>query len=319
MPRLRGGRNDRGFRARGRGRRGGYQDGSRRGQNLNLPPSHSLCASTHYLPPNLPTSNQSPGAVPTQGNTVNNGQQSSSSRTDPTFAAKSSFPTPQPGNFPDVNPDGVNTLPSQNPENLAAGTSGSQNVSPGGIPSLMQPLKHSHSQQEHEQVDKSLPESSQMQQKVTSASDSDFQTQCSDCIDSVHGGQSAREGSTSPVDLYLYGPDYESNEPESILGKRKDPPLLETDSVGGRDDGEGKEAEGGTSGEEQKDGKKKAKVGVYVHIDIFHVDDQGWGRGVGRVYLTTKQSTCAYYGTVHKIVLWLTQLCVWLIRFKVQA
>ena len=258
MPRLRGGRNDRGFRSRRRGRRGGYQDSSRRGQYLNSPPSNPLRASTHYQPPVLPTPNQPPGAVPTHGSTVNVGQQSSTAHADPTFAAQSNFPISQPGNYPspDMNAEGVDLLPSQN---SAAGDGDGQNISPGCIPSLMQPLKHSQHQQ-NELVDESLTESSQMQPAVTSTASRDFQTQSPDCMDNVHGGQDAREGLTSPVDLYLYGPDYKSDESGNILGKRKDPPVSETDSAVVGDDGEGKEAEGGSSGEEQKDGKKKTKV-----------------------------------------------------------
>ena len=254
MPRFRGGRGGRGFRGGSRGRRGFYQGGPRRGQHANSPASHSVPASTQYPHPNPPI--PPPGAVPIQSDTINVDQQASPAPTGPGVAAQSNIGFSQPGNYGDPNLEGVGVFPSQ--DNALGGA---QNTPTGNIPSLMQPLKPI--QQEHlEHVDGFPPETFRMQQNQATSVDLDSQNQSNSVpVDDPGGEQGPHDGSTSPVDLYLYGPDYKSDETESVLGKRKDPPVSEADSVGIDGGGGGEEGEDGASGGEQKDGKKKVKVG----------------------------------------------------------
>ena len=242
MQRVPGSRYGRGF--RGRGRRGYYQA---RGHYVNSPPYRPLSvpASTNYVAPVDRLSNQIPGVVPTEGTTVVKIESHASPALKNTLYGQSSAHAMSPANYRGGNPV-VPLLTEQS--TLATST---QSMSTGGIhsPTNSEQLQQNQQQYQEPHVEHSTTENLQDESLKITGSESG-----SVSVGATNNEQGNRDRSSSPTDLYLYGPHSDlSAEPESVLGKRKEPP-----NAGGDDEGE--EREGEESDLEDKDGTKKAKV-----------------------------------------------------------
>lgn len=255
MARVRGGGSDRGF--RGRGRRGRYPRRSHSmsyASLLSMPLPHSVSSSTNSIPLNAPADHPfapSLSAVKIEGSTTTTGRQLSPTVEDSTFVAESSVQAAQSVDFGDARRGGILTPGQTMPASIA------QQVSP----------KHLHTvQQHHEQVERSTLEQFQTQPAVAATSaTSDPLSRTSVSVDTPGREQDTQDGSSSPTDLYLYGPNSNSGpEQESVLGKRKHPTSGNEESRRPTDIGEEVEGEGEgeelDSDAEHKDGPKKAKV-----------------------------------------------------------
>ena len=230
--RVGGGRRSRGF--RGRGRRGYYQG---RAQHYPPPGPASLPpASSSYATPVESLSNPALGALPTEGTTANVERQDST-------------PTLKNASYTESN---AQVLPSANHEEanfivplLAQQSSSGESVSADNTHNSEQLQQQPHHE---DQVEHSA--SKEEQTKVdTSSSESGGIV----AVGETSSNEKSRGRSSSPTDLYLYGPQSDFSErPESLLGKRKeplqDPPM------------DGEEREGEDDQQEQSDATKKQKV-----------------------------------------------------------
>ena len=243
MPRVRGGRGSRGF--RGRGRRDHYQPRAQYHNIISSPPSGPVSlppASTSYVIPVERLSNQTPGVVPTEGTTANVERLASTPALRNALYAQSNTQVLPPANHEGTNPI-VPLLAEQNIPSTSA-----QNVSAGSTHNSEQLQQQVH----HEpQVEYSASENSEVVFVKVDTSESESGDVVS--VGETSGKQKDRDRSSSPTDLYLYGPQSDSiGEPESVLGKRKEPPQ---DGPGDREEREGEEDE-----QEHKDTTKKPKV-----------------------------------------------------------
>lgn len=220
-PRFRGG-SGRGFRSRGR--RGHYyqpraQYNSSPSGPVSLPP-----ASTSYATPVERLSNQTPGVVPSEGTTANVERLASTPAPKSTLYAQSTPQVAPPASHEGRNPPAVPLLAEQN-----VPSTGAQSVSDGSTNNPEQPQALHESQVE--KVDTSVSEGGGVAE--------------------TNEKHKSTDGSSSPTDLYLYGPQSDSSGgPESVLGKRKEPPPQD-----GQGDGGGREGE-----EDEQDATKKPKV-----------------------------------------------------------
>ena len=244
MPRVRGGRNSRGF--RGRGRRGHYQP--RPQYYVNSPPSGPVSlppASINYATPVERLSNQTPGFVPAVGTTANvETRASPPARLYAQLSAQVAPPTTQ-----EVMNPVVPLLAEQNIPSTSA-----QNVSVSSTHSLTNPEQLQ--QQVHHKPPIEYPAPENSEEELIKVNTSESKSGGIVSGGETDGKQKDGDRSSSPTDLYLYGPQSDlSGEPESVLGKRKEPPQ--------DGQGDGEEREGEDNGQENKDAKKP-KVSIPV-------------------------------------------------------
>ena len=236
-PRVRGGGSNRGF--HGRGRRGHYQP--RPQYYINSPPCGSVSlpsapASTGYATPSERLSNQTPGVVPTEGTTAN---------VETVLVSTSNLNHIQSSAqvLPSASHEGTNPVVPSLTEQIIP-SNGAQCVSAGNTRNSEQ-LQQQEPQPEYSALENSKEE-------LTKVDTSEPETGCI-AVGETSGKQKTRERSSSPTDLYLYGPQSDSSgEPESVLGKRKEPP--------GDGPEDGNEGEGESDQQEHSDATKKPKV-----------------------------------------------------------
>ena len=244
MPRVRGGRNSRGF--HGRGRRGHYQP--RAQYYVNSPPSGHVYlppASTNYATPVDRLSNQTPGVVPVEGTTANvETLASPPARLYAQLSAQVAPPTSQ-----EVMNPVVPLLAKQNVPPTSA-----QSVSTSSTHGLINSEQLQQQVHNEPQIEYSASENSE--EKLIKVDTSESKSGSIVSAAETDGKQKDRDRSSSPTDLYLYGPQSDSSgDPESVLGKRKEPPQ--------DGPGDGEEREGEDDGQEHKD-SKKPKVSIPV-------------------------------------------------------
>ena len=244
MPRLRGGRSQRGYRARGRR---GYNRGTwRRGQHPSSQPVAQIPpASTQYVSPKPPSNSyteQPPGIVPAeQVNTALGGV--------PSLFSPGLVAVSQPGSQPPppANSLGVDALASDVNPAAATNVEGASTNSSSDIKAPT--VEDSKQQQQQEDLDHPSTETQQT-----------FNTASTDLGENINpvpkDDKRDQERSTSPTEQYLYGPDGEdeTKPPDSLLGKRKEPP-----STGPASTEEGVE-NGEADDDEHKSANKKSKV-----------------------------------------------------------
>lgn len=232
--RVGGGRRSRGF--RDRGRRGYYQG---RAQHYPPPGPASLPpTSSSYATPVGSLSNPAPGALPTEGTTANVERQAS------TLTLKMPESNAQVLAF--ANHDETNSIVPL----LAQQSSSGESVSTDNA--------HNPEQQQPHHEDQVEPSGSKEEQTKIDTSSSESGGIVA--VGETSSNEKSRGRSSSPTDLYLYGPQSDFSErPESLLGKRKEPPPDPP--------GDGEEREGEDDQQEQSDAAKKQKV---VSHDIVH-------------------------------------------------
>lgn len=233
-----GGRSSRGF--RGRGRRGYYQP---RAKHYPPPGPASLPpASSSYATPVERLSNPAPGAVPTEGTTANVERQAST----PTLK-NASYAESNDRVLPSANDEGTNPIvPLLAQQNVPSNSGESVSADNTHNPEQLQQQPYHEAQAEHSASENSKEEPTKVD--VSSSESGGIVA-----VGETSGNESNRRRSSSPTDLYLYGPQSDfSDGPESVLGKRKEPPRdLPVD---------GEEREGEDDELEQSDTTKKQKV-----------------------------------------------------------
>jgi hypothetical protein len=173
--------------------------------------------------------------VPTEGTTFNVEKQAS------TPALKNaSYAESNPRVLSSANHEGTNPIVPLPAE---------QDIPPSSAQSVSADSAH-NPEQPQQQVEHSGSENSKEEFKA-SVSESDGIIS----VGGTGGKERSGERSSSPTDLYLYGPQSDfSDGPESVLGKRKGPPQDPS--------GDGEEREGDDNEQEQSDATKKPKVDI---------------------------------------------------------